>query len=95
MQRAMDTLRDRFDIDTRRSGLFQDLKAGLSPAGIEYYLPLFFEHTATLFDYLTGHALPVLGEFPTAAEARRWLVAERAALKEAFFAHPDPRKLLA
>ena len=62
LRRAMDTLRDRFDIDTRRSGLFQDLKAGSTPAGIEYYLPLFFERTATLFDYLATDALPVLGE---------------------------------
>jgi [protein-PII] uridylyltransferase len=39
--------------------------------------------------------LPALGERPSAAEARRWLIAQRAALKAAFFAHPDPRKLLA
>jgi transcription-repair coupling factor (superfamily II helicase) len=62
LKRAMDTLRDRFDIDTRRSGLFQDLKAGAAPAGIEYYLPLFFAQTATLFDYLGERALPVLCE---------------------------------
>ena len=72
LQRAMDTLRDRFDIDTRRSGLFQDLKAGLTPAGIEYYLPLFFEHTATLFDYLTEHALPILGEGVNEAADHFW-----------------------
>src|SRR5690606_29318730 len=41
VQRALDALRERFDIDTRRSALVQDLKAGLAPAGIEYYLPLF------------------------------------------------------
>ena len=39
--------------------------------------------------------LPELPERPTAAEARQWLVAQRAALKDSFFAHPDPRKLLA
>jgi transcription-repair coupling factor (superfamily II helicase) len=61
-QRAMGVLRERFDIDSRRSALFQDLKAGVAPAGIEYYLPLFFESTATLFDYLAEGALPVLGE---------------------------------
>src|SRR5690606_16563782 len=60
--RAMDALRERFDIDTRRSGLFQDLKAGVAPAGVEYYLPLFFDATATLFDYLDAGVLPVLGE---------------------------------
>jgi transcription-repair coupling factor (superfamily II helicase) len=61
-QRAMAALRERFDIDTRRSALFQDLKAGVAPAGIEYYLPLFFDATATLFDYLGANALPVLGD---------------------------------
>ncbi len=50
LKRALDALRERFDLDTRRSALYQDLKAGIAPAGIEYYLPLFFEQTATLFD---------------------------------------------
>ncbi|WP_202845621.1 transcription-repair coupling factor [Luteimonas saliphila] len=59
---ALDALRARFDIDTRRSGLVQDLKAGIVPAGIEYYLPLFFATTATLFDYLAPDALPMVDE---------------------------------
>ncbi len=62
LKRALDALRDRFDLDTRRSGLYQDLKAGLAPSGIEYYLPLFFEQTATLFDYLDASMLPVIGD---------------------------------
>src|SRR4249919_2330889 len=49
LKRALDALRERFDLDTRRSALYQDLKAGLAPAGIEYYLPLFFQQTSTLF----------------------------------------------
>ncbi|HTM70236.1 MAG TPA: transcription-repair coupling factor [Luteimonas sp.] len=61
-QRAMNVLRERFDIDTRRSALYQDLKAGVAPAGIEYYLPLFFDATATLFDYLPASMLPLLCE---------------------------------
>ena len=77
LERALDALRDRFDIDTRRSGLFQDLKAGLAPAGIEYYLPLFFaergkDGTATLFDYLHADALPVLGEGVSEAADQFW-----------------------
>src|SRR5690606_25286748 len=36
LKRALDALRDRFDLDTRRSALYQDLKAGIAPAGIEY-----------------------------------------------------------
>ncbi|WP_313248710.1 transcription-repair coupling factor [Stenotrophomonas indicatrix] len=58
--RVLATLRERFDVDTRRSSLYQDLKSGLAPAGIEYYLPLFFERTATLFDYLPAGSLPVV-----------------------------------
>ncbi len=70
VERAMTLLRDRFDVDTRRSALYQDLKSGLAPAGVEYYLPLFFDTTSTLFDYLHADALPVLGDgFGEAAEA--------------------------
>ena len=77
IKRVRETLRERFDIDTRRSGLYQDLKEGSTPAGIEYYLPLFFERpsedakirtvdsysgTASLFDYVASDTLIVLGE---------------------------------
>ena len=44
--------RERFDVDFRRCPIYQDLSTGITPAGIEYYLPLFFEDSATLFDYL-------------------------------------------
>ncbi len=46
--------RERFDVDFRRCPIYQDLSTGITPAGIEYYLPLFFEETDTLFDYLPG-----------------------------------------
>jgi transcription-repair coupling factor (superfamily II helicase) len=76
IKRALDGLRDRFDIDTRRSTLYQDLKAGIAPAGIEYYLPLFFQKTSTLFDYLGGNTLPVLTEGALEAAAQFWLHTE-------------------
>ncbi|MEO4046380.1 transcription-repair coupling factor [Pseudomonas sp. CAU 1711] len=44
--------RERFDVDFRRCPIYQDLASGITPSGIEYYLPLFFEQTGTLFDYL-------------------------------------------
>ncbi len=72
LKRALDTLRDRFDVDTRRSALYQDLKAGLAPAGIEYYLPLFFERTSTLFDYLAPGALPVVADGAMEAMEHFW-----------------------
>jgi transcription-repair coupling factor (superfamily II helicase) len=41
-----------FDVDHRRCSIYQDVSNGIAPAGIEYYLPLFFQHTSTLFDFL-------------------------------------------
>jgi len=32
--------------------VYKDVKQGIAPQGIEYYLSLFFDQTATLFDYL-------------------------------------------
>ena len=42
----------RFDVDHRQCPLYQDISDGIASAGIEYYLPLFFDHCANLFDYL-------------------------------------------
>ncbi|WP_206861137.1 transcription-repair coupling factor [Lysobacter changpingensis] len=72
LKRALDALRDRFDLDTRRSALYQDLKAGLAPPGIEYYLPLFFDTTSTLFDYLDANTLPVIADGAMEAAGQFW-----------------------
>ena len=65
-------LRERFPIDVRRCPLYQDMKEGVTPGGIEYYLPLFFEQTATLFDYLADDAMFVLGEGTSEASEQFW-----------------------
>ena len=44
--------REVFEGDPSRSSVYKDIGSGIASAGIEYYLPLFFEHTQTLFDYL-------------------------------------------
>ncbi len=44
--------RDQFEGDPQKSVIYRDVSEGLAPPGIEYYLPLFFDETATLFDYL-------------------------------------------
>lgn len=49
--------RERFDVDHTRCPIYQDVSSGLTPPGIEYYAPLFFEQTATLFDYLPDNTL--------------------------------------
>src|SRR4051812_10617346 len=46
--------REKFEGDPSKSRLYKDVSQGLLPAGIEYYLPLFFDETATLFDYLAA-----------------------------------------
>ena len=49
--------RERFDVTPKSCPTYQDVSNGFAPAGIEYYLPLFFEETSTLFDYLPEDAL--------------------------------------
>lgn len=57
--------RETFEGDPSRSKLYKDVSNSLAPAGIEYYLPLFFDQTATLFDYLPDHTLLTLhGDAP-------------------------------
>jgi len=41
-----------FDQNPDKCPVYRDIKEGIAPQGIEYYLSLFFEETATLFDYL-------------------------------------------
>ncbi|MDR6641678.1 transcription-repair coupling factor (superfamily II helicase) [Luteibacter sp. 1214] len=65
-------LRERFPIDIRRCPLYQDMKEGVTPGGIEYYLPLFFPATETLFDYIAGDAMFVLGEGALASAEQFW-----------------------
>ncbi|MCP9759559.1 transcription-repair coupling factor, partial [Aquitalea sp. S1-19] len=52
--------RERMEGDPSRSRIYRDVSAGAWPAGIEYYLPLFFAETATLFDYFSQPPLAVL-----------------------------------
>ena len=50
--------------------LYVDISKGITPNGIEYYLPLFVEKTATLFDYLPATAaLVVSATFNATAQA--------------------------
>ncbi|MDP1985316.1 MAG: transcription-repair coupling factor [Sulfuritalea sp.] len=59
--------REAFEGDASRVSLYKDVTNGILPAGIEYYLPLFFESTATLFDYLPDEVTLLLhGDVPGA-----------------------------
>ena len=46
-----------FHGNPRSCPTYRDISQGISPPGIEYYLPLFFDSTSTLFDYLPAETL--------------------------------------
>ncbi|MDP2416601.1 MAG: CarD family transcriptional regulator, partial [Hydrogenophaga sp.] len=52
--------RELLDGDPTKSRIYKDMGNGVATAGIEYYLPLFFDATATVFDYLGEQATVVL-----------------------------------
>ena len=61
-----------FDGDADLCPAFTEISAGRVPGGAEYYLPLFFEHCGTVFDYLPNNAaLILLGDHHGAAQ-RYW-----------------------
>ena len=76
------SFRDTFEGDPSKSRIYKDVSNGVAPAGIEYYLPLFFEQTATLFDYLPksatvcmhGQVHEALTEFSRDAQSRHQLL---------------------
>ena len=51
--------RSSFEGDPQKSSIYRDVSRGITPAGIEFYFPLFFEHTATIFDYLPEETVVV------------------------------------
>ncbi len=62
--------REHFEGDPAKSGVYKDISSGIASAGIEYYLPLFFDSTASLFDYLPRDAVFVThGDTPGAIAA--------------------------
>ncbi len=70
--RFRENFRERFEGDPSRSALYRDVGNGLAPGGIEYYLPLFFETCATLFDYLPAQATVCLHQDTTSAIQAFW-----------------------
>jgi transcription-repair coupling factor (superfamily II helicase) len=74
--------REKFEGDPSKKQIYKDVSKGIAPAGIEYYLPLFFAETATLFDYLPENSLiclhqdirPVMQEFWRDTQSRYQLL---------------------
>ncbi|WP_395685244.1 transcription-repair coupling factor [Caenimonas koreensis] len=64
--------RELLEGDPTKSRIYKDIGAGVATAGIEYYLPLFFDETASVFDYIGTSATVVLhGELEPAFQ-RFW-----------------------
>nr|WP_242477164.1 transcription-repair coupling factor [Halochromatium glycolicum] len=60
------------DSDPKASLIYREVSEGRAPGGIEYYLPLFFDQTATLFDYLPRNALMFEPDDARSAAAERF-----------------------
>lgn len=60
---------EKFDASNAKESIYYQVSKGIMPGGIEYYLPLFFTQTATLFDYLHKDTLIVMqGDLSKACE---------------------------
>jgi transcription-repair coupling factor (superfamily II helicase) len=62
--------RERFDTPREAESIYQQVSKGIWPAGIEYYLPLFHEHTATLDQFISDDTeLVFAGDIKGAAQS--------------------------
>ncbi|HEX6704770.1 MAG TPA: transcription-repair coupling factor [Albitalea sp.] len=83
--------REKVEGDPTKVRLYKDMAAGIATAGIEYYLPLFFDSTATLFDYLGDAAVLALhGEVDDALQ-RFWTDTRE---RHRFLQHDKERPIL-
>lgn len=64
--------RSQFDGNPKNSSIYTSISDGLAPGGIEYYLPLFFDECATLFDYIPDDALWVMDESVNDESSNYW-----------------------
>lgn len=83
--------RETFEGDPSRATIYKDIGNGVPSAGIEYYLPLFFDETATLFHYLPQNAhLVFAGDLD--ASIRRFTADTKQ--RYAFMSHDRERPIL-
>jgi transcription-repair coupling factor (superfamily II helicase) len=83
--------REKIEGDPTKARLYKDMAQGIAAGGIEYFLPLFFEETATIFDYVGEAAMLVLhGEIDAALE-RFWTDTRE---RHRFLQHDPERPLL-
>ncbi len=64
--------REQFTSTIDKESIYHQVSNGIMPAGIEYYLPLFFEQTNTLCDYLADDTLVIISGDIDKALAHYW-----------------------
>src|SRR3984957_5643284 len=64
--------RVRFSGDLSEHAIYRDVSQGLAPGGIEYFLPLFFERTSHLFEYLPPNSVLIDINDATACADTLW-----------------------
>jgi transcription-repair coupling factor (superfamily II helicase) len=62
----------RFTGDLSEQAVYRDVSAGMAPGGIEFFLPLFFERTSHLFEYLPPNSLVVEINDAAAGAPKLW-----------------------
>lgn len=83
--------REKMDGDPTRARLYKDIDQGIATAGIEYYLPIFFEQTASIFDFVGAEAgLALHGEVDEALN-RFWTDTRE---RHRFLQHDPERPIL-
>ncbi len=60
IQKFRQGFRQHFEGDPRAQKMYTEISNGNIPPGAEFFLPLFFDETCTLFDYIGGNALWLL-----------------------------------
>jgi transcription-repair coupling factor (superfamily II helicase) len=83
--------REKIEGDPTKSRVYKDIASGIATGGIEYYLPLFFDETATVFEYFGEEAALVLHGEVDEALKRFWADTRE---RHRFLQHDPERPIL-
>jgi transcription-repair coupling factor (superfamily II helicase) len=83
--------REKIEGDPTKSRVYKDIASGIATGGIEYYLPLFFDATSTIFDYVGEAAQLVLHGEVDEALKRFWTDTRE---RHRFLQHDPERPIL-
>lgn len=64
--------REQFTSTIHKESIYHQVSNGIMPAGIEYYLPLFFQQSNTLCDYLSDNTLVIVSGDIEKSLASHW-----------------------